>query len=151
MRSEPALFGDESAPDFYSTLAGVTDFDYQPSSSARAALTLNGITTKAFNSRCVTHAVSCCNFTIVVTNSVTGCHSLITTERHLDYVTLHRAYVRSARNVWGDMIAKSEVVLYWFVSSVVAVFIGLAVVAPHRVDRTMMDILTRIVTAVAGN
>src|SRR5262245_61549097 len=39
------------------------------------------------------------------------------------------------------MIAKSEVVLYWFVSSVVAVFIGLAVVAPHRVDRTMMDIL----------
>jgi hypothetical protein len=49
------------------------------------------------------------------------------------------------------MIAKSEVVLYWFVSSVVAVFIGLTVVAPHRVDRTMMDILTRIVTAVAGN
>jgi hypothetical protein len=32
-----------------------------------------------------------------------------------------------------------------------ATFIGLAVVAPERVDRTMMDILTRVVTAVAGN
>jgi hypothetical protein len=49
------------------------------------------------------------------------------------------------------MIATLELVLYWLVSSVTAAFIGLAVVAPERVDRTMMDILTRIVTAVAGN
>jgi hypothetical protein len=47
------------------------------------------------------------------------------------------------------MIATLEVVLYWLVSSVAATFIGLAVVAPERVDRTMMDILTRFVTAVA--
>jgi hypothetical protein len=51
----------------------------------------------------------------------------------------------------GDMIATLELVLYWLVASVTAAFIGLAVLAPERVDRTMMDILTRIVTAVAGN
>jgi hypothetical protein len=49
------------------------------------------------------------------------------------------------------MIATLEVILYWLVSSVTAAFIGLAVVAPERVDRTMVDILSTIVTAVAGN
>jgi hypothetical protein len=34
----------------------------------------------------------------------------------------------------GDMIATLEAVLYWLVSSVAAAFIGLAVVAPERVD-----------------
>ena len=50
-----------------------------------------------------------------------------------------------------EAIAKLEAVLYWLVASVDVAFIGLAIVAPERVDRTMMDILTRIVTAVAGN
>jgi hypothetical protein len=49
------------------------------------------------------------------------------------------------------MIATLEVVLYWLVSSVAVTFIGLAVVAPARVDRTMMDIVSKIVTAVTGN
>ena len=49
------------------------------------------------------------------------------------------------------MIATLEAVLYWLVSCVAAAFIALAVVVPERVDRTIMDILTRIVTAVAGN
>ena len=49
------------------------------------------------------------------------------------------------------MIATLESVLYWLVSSVAATLIGLAVVAPGRVDQTMMDILTRVVMAVAGN
>jgi hypothetical protein len=49
------------------------------------------------------------------------------------------------------MIATLEVILYWLVSSVTAAFIGLAVVAPERVDRTMMDMLTRMVTVVTGN
>jgi hypothetical protein len=51
----------------------------------------------------------------------------------------------------GDMIATLEVVLYWLVSSATAAFIGLAVIAPQLVERSIMDILTRIVTAVAGN
>jgi hypothetical protein len=38
-----------------------------------------------------------------------------------------------------------------YATAVAATFIGLAVVAPERVDRTMMDILSKIVTAVAGN
>ena len=38
-----------------------------------------------------------------------------------------------------------------YATAVAATFIGLAVVAPERVDRTMMDILNKIVTAVAGN
>jgi hypothetical protein len=42
-----------------------------------------------------------------------------------------------------------EVVLYWLVASVVAAFIGLAIVMPERVERTMIDIPNRIVTAVA--
>ena len=41
-----------------------------------------------------------------------------------------------------------ETVLYWLVAGVTAVFIGLAIVMPERVERTMMDIPTRIVTAV---
>jgi uncharacterized membrane protein len=51
----------------------------------------------------------------------------------------------------GDMIATLELVLYWLVSTVAVAFIGLAVVTPQQVDRTILDILTRIVTAVAGN
>ena len=47
------------------------------------------------------------------------------------------------------MIETLEVVLYWLVASVTAAFIGLAIVMPERVERTMMDIPTRIVTAVA--
>jgi hypothetical protein len=42
-----------------------------------------------------------------------------------------------------------ETVLYWLVAGVTAVFIGLAIVMPERVERTMMDIPTRIVTVVA--
>jgi Flp pilus assembly protein protease CpaA len=42
-----------------------------------------------------------------------------------------------------------EAVVYWLVASVTAAFIGLAIVMPERVERTMMDIPTRIVTAVA--
>jgi hypothetical protein len=49
------------------------------------------------------------------------------------------------------MVARLQAILYWLGSGVAVVFIGLAVVAPERVDRTMMDILTRMVTAVAGN
>ena len=48
------------------------------------------------------------------------------------------------------MLARSEAVLYWLGSGVVVAFIGLVVIAPERVDRTMMDILTRIVTAVVA-
>jgi Flp pilus assembly protein protease CpaA len=44
-----------------------------------------------------------------------------------------------------------EAVVYWLVASVTAAFIGLAIVMPERVERTMMDIPTRIVTAVAAN
>ena len=58
------------------------------------------------------------------------------------------AYVRAARNIGGDMLARSEAVLYSLGSSVAVAFIGLVVLAPERVERTMMDILTRIVTAV---
>jgi hypothetical protein len=46
------------------------------------------------------------------------------------------------------MLARSEAVLYWLGSGVAVAFIGLVVLAPERVDRTMMDILTRILTAV---
>ena len=49
------------------------------------------------------------------------------------------------------MISTLEVVVYYLVASMAAAFIGLAVAVPARVDQTMMDILTRIVTAVAGN
>ena len=59
-----------------------------------------------------------------------------------------RAHVRNARNIGGDMLARSEAVLYWLGSGVAVAFIGLVVVAPERVDQTMMDILTKIVTAV---
>ena len=48
------------------------------------------------------------------------------------------------------MLARSEAVLYWIGSGVDVAFIGLVVVAPERVDRTMMDVLTRIVTAVVA-
>jgi hypothetical protein len=48
-----------------------------------------------------------------------------------------------------SLIETLEVVLYWLVASVTAAFIGLAIVMPERVERTMMDIPTRIVTAVA--
>ena len=48
------------------------------------------------------------------------------------------------------MLARSEAVLYWLSSGVAVVFIGLVVIAPERVDRTMMDILTRIMTAVVA-
>jgi hypothetical protein len=48
------------------------------------------------------------------------------------------------------MLARSEAVLYWLGSGVVVAFIGLVAIAPERVDRTMMDILTRIVTAVVA-
>jgi hypothetical protein len=48
------------------------------------------------------------------------------------------------------MLARSEAVLYWLGSGVAVAFIGLVVVAPERVDRTMMDILTRIMTAVVA-
>jgi hypothetical protein len=49
------------------------------------------------------------------------------------------------------MLAKSEAILYWLGSGVAVAFVGLVVIAPEQVDRTMMDILTRIVTAVARN
>jgi hypothetical protein len=48
------------------------------------------------------------------------------------------------------MLAKSEVVLYWLGSGVAVAFIGLVVATPERVDRTMINILTRIVTAVVA-
>jgi hypothetical protein len=64
----------------------------------------------------------------------------------------HRAAVNRGVSVFGgDMIATFECVLYWLVSGVAAAFIGLAVVTPQQVDRTILDILTRIVTAVARN
>ena len=56
--------------------------------------------------------------------------------------------MRNARNIGGDMLARSEAVLYWLGSVMVVAFIGLVVVAPERVDRTMMGILTRILTTV---
>jgi hypothetical protein len=49
------------------------------------------------------------------------------------------------------MIATLEVVAYCLVASVTAAFTGLAVAVPARVDQMMMDILTRIVMAFAGN
>jgi hypothetical protein len=48
------------------------------------------------------------------------------------------------------MLARPEAILYWLGSGVAVAFIGLVVIAPERVDRTMMGILTRIVTAVVG-
>ena len=48
------------------------------------------------------------------------------------------------------MLARSEAVLYWLGSGVAVAFIALVVIAPERVDLTMMDILTRIVTAVVA-
>jgi hypothetical protein len=70
--------------------------------------------------------------------------------RHLDTLPLHRPYVIPV-TCGGDMIATLEVVVYCLVASVTAAFIGLAVAVPARVDQMMMDILTRIVTAFAGN
>ena len=52
--------------------------------------------------------------------------------------------------MWGEM-ATLEAILYWLISGVAAAFIGLAVVSPAQIDRTIMDILTRVVTAVVGN
>jgi hypothetical protein len=49
----------------------------------------------------------------------------------------------------ADMIETLQAVLYWLGAGVTAVFIGLAIVMPERVERTMMDIPTRIVTVVA--
>ena len=49
------------------------------------------------------------------------------------------------------MIATLEVVPYWLVASLAAALIGLAVAVPARIDQTMLDLLSRIVTAVAGN
>ena len=49
----------------------------------------------------------------------------------------------------ADMIETLQAVLYWLVAGLTAVFIGLAIVMPERVERTMMDIPTRIVTVVA--
>jgi hypothetical protein len=49
------------------------------------------------------------------------------------------------------MIATLEAVVYCLLASVTAAFIGLAVAVPARVDQMMVDILTRIVTAFAGN
>jgi len=46
------------------------------------------------------------------------------------------------------MLARSEAVLYWLGSAMVVAFIGLVVLTPERVDRTMMDILTRILSTV---
>ncbi len=46
------------------------------------------------------------------------------------------------------MLARSEAVLYWLGSGVAVAFVGLVGIAPEQVDRTMMDILTKIVTAV---
>ena len=45
------------------------------------------------------------------------------------------------------MLARSEAVLFWLGSGVAVAFIGLVVIAPERIDQTMMGILTRIVTA----
>ena len=47
------------------------------------------------------------------------------------------------------VLYRLEAVLHWLVASVTAAFIGLAIVMPERVERTMMDIPTRIVTAIA--
>ena len=47
------------------------------------------------------------------------------------------------------VLYRLEAVLYWLVASVTAAFIGLAIVMPERVERTMMDAPTRIVTAIA--
>ena len=58
-----------------------------------------------------------------------------------------RADVRNARNIGGDMLAISEAALFWLGSGVAVAFIGLVVIAPERVDQTMMGILARIVTA----
>ena len=62
-------------------------------------------------------------------------------------VTYGGAYVRNARNIGGDMLARSEAVLYWLGSGVAVAFIGLVVIEPERVERTMMGVLTRIVSA----
>jgi len=45
------------------------------------------------------------------------------------------------------MLAISEAALFWLGSGVAVAFIGLVVIAPERVDQTMMGILARIVTA----
>jgi hypothetical protein len=51
----------------------------------------------------------------------------------------------------GDVIARLEAALFWLVACLCVAFIGLAVVRPERIDRTLIDILTGIVRAVAGN
>ena len=50
----------------------------------------------------------------------------------------------------GDLFESLEVVLYWLGCSVAVTFIGFAITEPERVERTMMDIMTRTVTAVAA-
>jgi len=56
----------------------------------------------------------------------------------------------TAVSVGGDLFESLEVVLYWLGSSVAVAFIGFAVTEPERVERTMIDIMTRTVTAVAA-
>ena len=45
------------------------------------------------------------------------------------------------------MLTRSKAVLYWLGSGVAVAFIGLVVIEPERVERTMMGVLTRIVSA----
>jgi hypothetical protein len=40
------------------------------------------------------------------------------------------------------LLARLEVLLYWLAFGVAVTFIGLAIAAPERVERTMLDILT---------
>jgi hypothetical protein len=41
-------------------------------------------------------------------------------------------------------LARSEVLLYWLASGVAVAFIALAIAAPERVERMMIDILVAI-------
>jgi hypothetical protein len=84
-----------------------------------------------------------------VTDSRHRLSCFITGDRHMIYVTRELEPCRS--QCGGNMIGKLEFALYCLCFSLAATLISLAIVAPERVERSIMHILTRIVTMVAGN
>src|SRR5215510_8880563 len=88
----------------------------------------------------------CCNSTTAIPNFLHWISCFITADRHLDYVSYVMPVMRG-----GHVIARLEAALFGLVVCLCLAFIGLAVVAPERIDRTLNDILTGIVRAVAGN
>jgi len=60
---------------------------------------------------------------------------------------LHRNHVTDAQtthdNLRSDMLASLEVVLHWLGSAVLVAFIGLAIIEPERVERTLTPLMLK--------